>query len=497
MKLWTELSRRRVVRTTVAYIVSAWILVEVASVILPAWTVRIVIVIAVLGLPIVVVLAWTFNIERSPETSDRSAISGLKGPNRVWSDDQSNVPPNLSTAIASVAVLPFENLSPNDEHQFIADGIATELHSTLAKVHRLRVASRTSSFAFARADADVNEIARRLNVHYLISGGVECIGERMRVFVEFDNADEGVQIWSETYDRDVSDVFSIQQEIAHVVAGEFGGARLRDEISSASGRPTEDLDAWNLVQRARSYVLAFTPQALADAEPLLRQAIELDEEYAAAHAALASVLSEQVLNGLSGNPERDRDTALESAEKACASAPTDPFVCKMCGAAWAYFGETKRSLDALHRAVNIAPFDFGSWGYFGWALVQTGMQQDLDKLHEIMERILRVTPSHPGAPYWLFHRSVACTCESRNEMAVDFAKRSVERNPGFPCGWMQYANALGNIDAADDARQALQQSMNISPALTPEHYESMILQMSTTNETADLRLAGLRKSNIL
>jgi TolB-like protein len=98
------------------------------------------------------------------------------------------MPPILSSAIASVAVLPFKDLSPNNEHKFIADGIATELHSTLAKVHRLRVASLTSSFALAGIDADVKEIARQLNVHFLISGGVECIGDHMRVIVEFDNA---------------------------------------------------------------------------------------------------------------------------------------------------------------------------------------------------------------------------------------------------------------------------------------------------------------------
>ena len=237
-KLWSELNRRRVVKTTVAYIVTAWILVEGASVIFPAlllpdWTIRIIVVIAILGLPIVMVLAWMFDIERNLETPGKTSITVGQESDRLWKGSQSSVPPNLSSAIASVAVLPFRNLSPNEEHKFIADGIATELHSTLAKVHRLRVASRTSSFAIAGIDADVKEIARQLNVHFVISGGVEIIGDHMRVIVEFDNADEGIQIWSETYDRDVSDVFAIQHEIAHVVTGEFGGARLRDEMFSA------------------------------------------------------------------------------------------------------------------------------------------------------------------------------------------------------------------------------------------------------------------------
>jgi hypothetical protein len=167
----------------------------------------------------------------------------------------------------------------------------------------------------------------------VISGSVECIEDRKRLIVELDNADEGVQIWSESYDRDLKNIFSIQHDSAHAITSEFGGARLRDEITSASSRPTASLDAWSLVQRAKTYTLSFTPQTLVNAVPLLRRAIELEAEYAAAHAALASVLSEQVLNGLSDDPRSDRQIALASAERAYSIAPADPFVLKMCGAA--------------------------------------------------------------------------------------------------------------------------------------------------------------------
>jgi adenylate cyclase len=501
-KLWSELRRRRVIRTTVAFVVVAWIIVEGASIIFPAlllpdWTFRLVVVSAILGLPLVIVLAWMFDIERKPENKENSAEYGIHIRDVKDETLQSRVPPNLSSAIASVAVLPFKNLSRNEKHRFIADGIATELHSTLAKVHRLRVASRTSSFSLAGTDADVREIARRLNVHFVISGSVECIEDQMRLIVEFDNADEGVQIWSESYDRDVKDLFSIQQEIAQAITSEFGGARLRDEITSASSRPTASLDAWGLVQRARSYALSFTPLTLSNAVPLLHQAIELDAEYAAAHAALASVLSEQVLNGLSDEPQSDRQMALESAERACSIAPVDPFVLKMCGAVSAYFGKPESSIRALRQAVDIAPFDFGAWGYMGWPLVETGSQKDHDELHEIMERILKATPLHPGAPYWLYHQSVACTFEGRNELAVDLARQSVGRNPRFPWAWMQYANALGIVNAANSAKEAIDRCKEISPGLTPDYYELMIRGMSTSKEIANLRLAGLRSLNLL
>ena len=451
---------------------------------------------ALLALPLVIVLAWVFDIRREPEKATKTASLEAEAPDRTEDLEPSVMPPVLPSAIASVAVLPFENLSSREEHKFIADGIAAELHGTLARVHRLRVAARTSSYVFAGSDADVKEIARKLNVNFVICGSVRCIDDRMRVIVELDNAVEGVQIWTETYDRKIDDVFSVQHDIAIAVTSAFGGSRLRNEIDSAINCPTANLDAWSLVQRARSYLLAFTPQVLTDAVPLLRKAIDLDADYAAAHAALASALSEQVLNGLSKDPESDRDEALKSADRAFASSPADPFVLKMCGAVWAIFGKTDMSLSALRRAVDIAQFDFGAWGYMGWPLVETGVQQDLDELHEIMDRILQATPMHPGVPYWLYHRSVAYTCEDQVDLAVDFAQKSVERNPTFPWGWMHYANSLGRRGAADEATRAIRRGSDISPALTPEYYEFIIRGMSASDSSTEPRLAGLRDAKL-
>lgn len=493
-RFWSELRRRHVLKTTLAYVVGAWLIIEAASVVFPAlllpdWSVRIVIVIAVLALPLVLVLAWFFDIERTPEA--------FAGRSIVQTASLADRPPILDSATASVAVLPLENLSQNDENKYLADGIATDLHSALAKVHRVRVASRTSTFAFRDSQEDVKEIGNKLNVQYILSGGVRCIGDQMRVNVQLDNAVEGVQIWSETYDRDLSDVFSVQQEIAQAAAGAFGGARLREEISNVASQSTENLDAWSLVQRARSFVLAFTPQALEDAVPLLQKAVELDVDYAAAHAALAFVLAEQTLNGFVSSPEGNRALAMEHADRAHSIAPLDPFVLKMCGAVWAYFGNVNRSLTALRQAVRIAPFDFGAWGYLGWPLVATGNSSDLRELHEIMARMCETSPQHPGVPYWMYHRSVASSCQGRTDDAVEFARQAVERNPAFPWGLFQLANALGSVDDTEAARNAVTRSLETSSALTAQHYEKMIREMSSDDDIARRRLAGLYESEIL
>ena len=147
-KFWSELRRRRVIRATVAYVVVAYILVEGSTIMFPAlmlpdWTVRLIVAIAILGLPLVIVLAWMFDIQVQPEGTDEPADSVSRNQHTEAETRQSYLPPNLSSEIPSVAVLPFKSLSKDEKHLLIAEGIATELHSTLAKVHRLRVASRT------------------------------------------------------------------------------------------------------------------------------------------------------------------------------------------------------------------------------------------------------------------------------------------------------------------------------------------------------------------
>jgi adenylate cyclase len=495
---WSELKRRRVIKTMIAYAVGAWILVEVSATVFPAlllpeWAVRIVVATVILAFPVIVILAWVFDIERKPDVDltpgDAHIVENGERENR-------SLPPSLDSAVSSVAVLPFESLPKNESNKYFADGIATELHSRLSQVHRLRVISRTSSFAGVGVETDIKKVADRLGAKFIISGSVRFSEDRIRVVVELDNAVEGVQIWSETYDRQLEDVFSVQGEIAEAVTGAFGGARLRDEITEAMSKTT-NLDAWTMVQKARSFVLEFTPKALNDAVPLLRRAIDIDANYAVAHAALAFVLSEQVLNGLSDDLVTDRAMANESANQGFALSPGDPFVLKMCGAAWAYCGKTERSLSSLRQAAIIAPFDFGAWGYMGWSLVQSGSEGELHELHEIMERMLLTEPRHSGAPYWLYHRSVACTCEGLEERAVEFAQRSIDANPAFPWGWMQYANALGTIGVSHEAWKAARRSAEISPGLTPQHYEMMIRRMSSSDEVAMLRLIGLRESQII
>lgn len=502
-RFWLQLRRRRVIKTLVAYAIGAWILVEVASVTFPAflfpeWALRFVIVLAIAGVLPVLVLAWTFDVVRTGAgTKPDSLDLAVKQDNAPTDQKSISAPPSLDSAIASVAVLPFDNLAGDTDQTHIADGIAFELHSTLSKLHRIRVASRKSSFAFRDDEKDIKEIARTLNVRYILSGSVRYVDDRIRVIAELDNAEEGVQIWSHTYLRDIENIFDLEAEIAQAIVGAFGAERLRAEIVRAAQVPTKNLDAWGRVQKARSYLLKYTKDSFEQAASLLKSAVELDPDYAAAQAMLGSILAERNLNGLSDNPERDRIASMAAITRAQELDSDDAFVLKMAGVVLAYGGQHGESIRVLRRAVRLAPYDFGAWGYFGWPLVSTGATEDLVELHTILDRLLEMAPGHPGAAYWLYHKSVAYSCQSNNTKALEFAKRSIDERPDYSLAWMQCANALGYDGQIAAAADAATRSNQLNKAMTAEHYEKTVRAMSANNTVSERRAGGLRQAGLL
>lgn len=499
--LFVQLQRRRIFRFLLAYVVIAWIIIEVASVIFPAlllpeWTVRLVVVLVALGILPGLVLAWIFDItpQGIERTSDDNEVADEK-PKR--GDDLQVALPQIDDAVASVAVLPFDNLSGPGNHEFLAEGVATEIHGRLCKLHRVRVAPRRSSFRFSDASASLEEIARTLNVRYVLSGSLVTAGERVNVIAQLDDARQNTQLWSQKYERNLEDVLTLMSDIAEAVVAAFGGERLRSEISRASEQPTDVLDAWSLVQKARAYILDYSSDSLANAEKSLYEAIALDEGYAAARAALGSVLSEKVLNGFSDDAERDSDESLEMIRVALAQSPQDPFVLKMSGMIWTITGDPVGAIRSLKSSVAIAPYDFGAWGYLGWPMVATGKPGDLAELRRILEHILGMAPDHPGAAYWLHHLAAVHACEDELDVARQFAQQSVDKQRGLSWAWLTYANILGRMGEMTEARHAADEASQFNKNMSPVHYVERMRVMTLDHGTLEKRVSGLRAAGLL
>lgn len=197
---------------------------------------------------------------------------------------------NLQEAAAptpqpSIAVLPFANLSADKENEYFGDGLAEDIIDAMTKLPGLRVVPRTSAFAFQGKNVDVSEIATRLKVATILEGSVRKAGSRIRVTAQLIQADDQSHLWSERYDREMTDVFAIQDEISRAIV-----EKLR--VRLAGDRPvvkrhTENVEAYNLFLRGRHSILRLTPESLAKGKVYLDQAIALDPEYALAYAATA------------------------------------------------------------------------------------------------------------------------------------------------------------------------------------------------------------------
>ena len=283
-RFYQELRRRKVIRVAIVYVIVAWLIVEVASVmfpglLLPDWSVRLVIGLAIIGFPIALVMAWAIELTPDGLKMDSEVVEKT-GEEFVeigqgTGDDEFN----------SIAVLPFLNLSNDPDNEYFSDGMSEELLNLLCKVPQLTVASRTSSFSFKGKDADLGTVAKQLGVDVILEGSVRRSDERVRITAQLVDGRSDRHLWSETYDRELKDVFAVQDEIAHCIV-----EALELSLSPHAQRcilqrsPTEDMDAYDYYLRGRYYVERGDVDF---GQEMFEKAIELDESYALAWAGAA------------------------------------------------------------------------------------------------------------------------------------------------------------------------------------------------------------------
>ncbi len=404
-------------------------------------------------------------------------------------------PPRPQQAQGSLAVFPFESLSPDPNDAYLADGIGAELVAMLARVPDLRVMARAATFG--AHGGDPWERVRELNIHYVLSGSVRRAGDRLKVVAELSEAGDRSQLWSHSYQRQLADVFAVQEEIAEAIVAALGGEFQRDQWRRARQRSTDNLDAWELVQKARSLNLPVNRESVSDALALVQKAVKLDPDYAGAHAALASILMQGVINGASGTPAEDRVRALAAVESAAELAPGDPMVLRTLGNVWSNCGEHAKAVRALRRAVDMAPFDFHSWGRLARTLAYGGDGAELREGLEILDRILATAPNHPMVPYWQYFKANALVREGRYEDAVRLARLSLESQPRYAGAWLTLANALGHLDRTEEARSAMAQAQRHNPNMTPAHLADQIRILTGGRDTeADRSLSGLKAAGL-
>src|SRR5262245_37471673 len=309
---WIELKRRNVYRVAVAYIVTAWLVIQAASTVLittfqaPQWVLKVIVVTLILGLPVALVLSWAFEItpegiKWTDEVAPQKSIARRTGRKLVGltvllaalatglfiyrSIRQETLVPELSRTVAallpvpdkSIAVLPFENLSEEKQNEYFADGVQDEILTDLAKIADLKVISRTSVMQYKSGLArNLRNIGEELGVAHVLEGSVQRTANKVRVNAQLIDARNDAHLWAQTYDRDLADVFAIQSEIAKAIADQLQAKLSPNERKAIEQPPTADLAAFDLYSRAKSLLL--TANLSATRDPDLRKAIELLDE---------------------------------------------------------------------------------------------------------------------------------------------------------------------------------------------------------------------------
>jgi len=464
-RFWDELRRRHVVRVVIYYALFAWVVIQVADVLLEAFglshLMRFLVAGVVVAFPVVLALSWMFDIKPS----------GL--------ERTQPLPEPVDAPAGSLAVMPFHNLSEDSENEYFSDGLSEEIRNQLAAVPGLKVAARTSSFAFKGRHEDAREIGRRLNVAAILEGGVRKHAGVVRISLQLVSTADGYQVWSEHYERQLEDIFRLQREIADAVT------RVVTPLSAASppavtGAPPRNFDAFNLYLRGRHYFHKRTQPALRRAIEYFEKTIELDPGYALAHAGLSDAWILLSSRYYGNQPSEDTVArALPAAQRALELNPTLAEAHASLGLVYENKGELEAAGQALRRALQLNPGYSMALVWYGLVLVQQG------RFQEAAQRDLEALQLDPLSPIINVNVGFDALRRGDTQQARSSFATAVEIDPDFPVSHYGLARAHALAREFDAARREIDEAIRCAPGRAYYYAQkSLILLQAGDSEAA-------------
>ncbi len=503
MSLFAELRRRHVVKVGAGYLLVAWLVVQAASIGFPAfdappWALRVFIFVLLLGFPVAVVMAWLFEV--TPDGLKRDAAP--MGNKRVigaavvlavlaiaWyyrgqpTLRTSAIPAGEVGATAapakelpkSIAVLPFVNMSADAGNQFFSDGISEELLNVLVRVPELGVASRTSSFAYKGTKLGATQIARELKVSYILEGSVRKAGDKVRITAQLIDAVHDRHLWSETYDRQLNDIFAIQDEIANAIV-----AALRGSLTTAKSAPaikvrvdTENMQAYELYLKARENFIA--RRDLSETTGMFERVVQLDPKFARGWEGLAAVSS---VAPSWGQTDRDyQSLALRAAEKALELDPSlsMPWAVKAQQLQNKWPMDFVSALGQLDKAIAADPRNATAFLWRGIVWTRLGF---FDRALTDLDRSVALEPNYLNASR---HRALALLYAGREEEAIALFEAGVAK--GFT--YSRAENFIAPLMARGN-RLAAMFMMGVQD-MPPELRDAVVKSLDTNIPAANAR----------
>jgi TolB-like protein/class 3 adenylate cyclase len=369
----------------------------------------------------------------------------------------------------SIAVLPFANMSADPEQEFFSDGIAEDIITALSKIPILLVVARNSTFTYKGQAVDVKQVSREQGVRYVLEGGVRKVGNRVRVTAQLIDATTGHHIWAERYDRDLVDIFAVQDEITREIVVALD-VRLREgEQARIWSGGTKNVEAWECVRLGMEALNQITPEGRAEAPRLIKRALDLDQNYPMAWVLLGQHYFHDADIGTGYNTEKEREGLLRSSDECAQKAlELDPScadayaLLALCHLSKRDYGE---AIAMSEKAVALAPNQAENLAIAAAVLGKSGQPQ---KSFELVKRAMRLCPIYPG--WYLYVLATACRLLGRNESAIGAFKAAIKRNADNLALHVGLASTLGELGRLEDAETPVAEILRLSPDFSVKTY---------------------------
>jgi adenylate cyclase len=419
-----------------------------------------------------------YRIDTHVDTGSAAAAAGSGSPTTAKFDDR-----------RAIAVLSFANFSGDPEQEFFADGITEDIIALLAGWRAFPVIARASAFTYKGKTFDVKKVGEELGVRYVVEGSVRKSGRRVRVTVQLIRADTNHHIMAERYDRDLTDLFDLHDEIAHTIAGAIEPEILKFERERIAERPPQSEDAYELYQHGMWHHYRHTKEDNLEAQAFFRRALAIDANYPQAMAALAIAVCNAGFLGWADNAARNYEESLELAQRAVALDPRYPIARYALGLVYMWTRRSERAMAEFQEAIKLNPSYAAAHVVLGQMYLYGGRPEEAIAQ---AENGIRLSPTDPRLSLWLPALAGAHYCLGNYDQAIEIGRRSWTLNRNWPAGLRYVVAGLAELGRIEEAQTPLAELRRLNANLA--FVEGNLQRLFTDRAAVDHIIGGLRKA---
>jgi adenylate cyclase len=388
---------------------------------------------------------------------------------------------------ASIAVLPFKNLSGDPEQEYFSDGITNDIITDLSKFRELLVIASNTLFTYKGKAVKVKDVGQELGVRYVLEGSVQKLSNKLRINSQLIDAATESHLWAERFDRDLNDIFAVQNEIVQTIVATLAIKVDVAERARAMRKDTDNLEAYDYVLRGKEFILRGTRSANIKAKEMFKKAIEQDSRYAAAYAGLGWSYYFGAINGWTEFPQQAIEKALGFGQKALSMGEPDAFTHALIGSGYLRLGKYDLAIGELQRAIELNPNDALSHLILGTVMLYTGRTEEAIQLKQTGLRF------DPYSGYHIWHLGLAYYLKGKYEDAIRTLEQGLGRNPNNAWIHIGLAAAYAQLSRSEEAKRSAEMAMKLHPFFEVKSSFTLFRKPADRKKILEgLRKAGLK-----